>query len=320
MVLHIRRQEPFIVTLFYHRKILCLNLSRFLLFFSIFFSLYTSNTFASEETTRNAVQNAFIANYGRPADPEGLTSTDRNWYQPEINTTWQWQLSGDINIAYQVDMYDIDLFDTRIETIASLQNAGIRVICYFSAGSWEGWRGDATRFDKQDIGKTLDGWPDERWLNITSGSVREIMLARLDLARQKGCDGVEPDNVTAYKGNSGFALTAQEQLDYNRFLAKSAHKRGLAIGLKNDLGQVIDLVDHFDFAVNEQCHQYNECDLLQPFIDAGKPVFNAEYADRYLADSRVLCSDTLNRQFRTLILPVNLDDSFRISCEDRNFE
>ena len=33
----------------------------------------------------------------------------------------------------------------------------------------------------------------------------------------------------------------------------------------------------FDFAINEQCFEYGECAMLQPFIAAGKAVFNAEY-------------------------------------------
>ena len=49
-------------------------------------------------------------------------------------------------------------------------------------------------------------------------------------------------------------------------LADLAHERGLSIGLKNDLDQVADLVDHFDFAINEQCFQYQECHLLAPFV------------------------------------------------------
>lgn len=36
----------------------------------------------------------------------------------------------------------------------------------------------------------------------------------------------------------GFPLTANDQLDYNRFLAYEAHSRNLSVGLKNDLDQV----------------------------------------------------------------------------------
>jgi len=49
------------------------------------------------------------------------------------------------------------------------------------------------------------------------------------------------------------------------------------VGLKNDLNQIPDLLPAFDFAVNEQCFQYNECSLLVPFIQANKPVFEVEY-------------------------------------------
>ncbi|MDN3647529.1 endo alpha-1,4 polygalactosaminidase [Reinekea marina] len=30
-------------------------------------------------------------------------------------------------------------------------------------------------------------------------------------------------------------------------------------------------MDYFDFAVNEQCFEYDECNLLKPFISREKP-------------------------------------------------
>lgn len=95
-----------------------------------------------------------------------------------------------------------------------------------------------------------------------------IMQKRLDLAKSKGCDGVEPDNVDAYtqKNGGGFKITYQQQLTYNIWLAREAHARDLSIGLKNDVDQVKDLVTHFDWALNEECYEYNECDTLAPFI------------------------------------------------------
>ena len=124
--------------------------------------------------------------------------------------------------------------------------------------------------------------------------------------------------MDGYTNDSGFDLSHADQLTYNRMLAAEAHVRGLAIGLKNDLDQVDDLVDDFDFAVNEQCFQYEECDLLAPFIDQGKAVLQAEYGQVYVDDAaarEVLCSDARARQFSTLILPLELDDAFRFSCE-----
>jgi hypothetical protein len=145
--------------------------------------------------------------------------------------------------------------------------------------------------------------------------VRSVYEARLDRAVASGCDGVEPDNVDGYLNETGFDLTADDQLNFNRFVADAARRRGLLVGLKNDLDQIPALVDHFDFAVNEQCHEFDECEGNRPFIDAGKPVFNAEYASDFVNDPSEVCADALELGLRTLILPLDLDGSFRISCD-----
>lgn len=240
-----------------------------------------------------------------------------NWYQPAVLTSWHWQLEGALNTGYNVDVYDIDLFDSSKLTIEQLQLDNHKVICYFSAGSYENWRDDKDSFSATDYGRTLDGWEGERWLDIRSANVHSIMLTRLDLAVSKGCDGVEPDNMDGYSNASGFTLTADDQLAYNRYLANQAHLRGLSIGLKNDLDQIAELVEYYDFAVNEQCFEYQECEALAPFTDAGKAIFNAEYADIYVSDAtarNTLCVEAMNLQMSSLILPLDLDDSIRLSC------
>ncbi|WP_428241647.1 endo alpha-1,4 polygalactosaminidase [Gynuella sp.] len=245
------------------------------------------------------------------------SSKDPSWYKPAVGVRWQWQLQKTLDINYNVDIYDIDLFDTSKETIATLQSTGKKVICYFSAGSYEDWRDDENQFNEADKGAKLDDWEGERWLDIRSSNVRRIMTKRLDLAKEKGCDGVEPDNMDGYQNNPGFNLTANDQLDYNRFIATESHQRLLSVGLKNDLDQVAKLVSYFDFSVNEQCFEYDECDLLKPFIDAGKPVLNAEYNSKYRNNTNTrnnLCNQSVNMQFSTLILPIALDDSYRDSC------
>lgn len=257
-------------------------------------------------------------NAGTAAETGG-TTIEASWYLPPIDATWQWQLKGDVNTGYPVEIYDIDLFDSSTSLIESLHSSHRKVICYFSAGSFEDWRPDAAEFSPGELGKTLEGWEDEKWLDIRSSNVRRIMQQRLDLAKLKGCDGVEPDNVDGYANDSGFELSDDDQLAYNRFIAEEAHKRGLSVGLKNDLDQVDKLVSYFDFSVNEQCHEFDECDLLSPFVEAGKPVLNAEYNRSLINDSarrKSLCDEALGEGFRTLILPIELDDSFRMSCTE----
>jgi hypothetical protein len=72
------------------------------------------------------------------------------------------------------------------------------------------------------------------------------------------------------------------------------------VGLKNDLDQIPALVDDFDFAVNEQCAQYEECDTLTPFIDADKAVFHVEYemkTDDFCPESRRLRLSSLLKKW-----------------------
>jgi len=243
--------------------------------------------------------------------------TTGTWYKPDTNTSWHWQLTGDINTSYNVKLYDIDLFDSNKTLIQSLKDNNKKVICYFSAGSWEDWRSDASDFPSSVKGSKMDGW-DELWLDISSEELAPIMRARLDLAVQKGCDGVEPDNMDGYTNSTGFAFNSDDQLAYNKFIANEARKRGLSVGLKNDLDQIIKLEPYYDFSVNEQCHELGECNKLTPFIDKNKPVFNAEYKQKYVDNNNNerdnMCIETNILSFQTLVLPLNLDDSFRYGC------
>jgi len=232
-------------------------------------------------------------------------------YHPAPGTSWQWQLSGTIDTTPAVQMFDMDLFDAPDSAFTALHGQGEKIICYLNAGAREDWRADANDFPSAVIGSPLDGWPGENWLDVRAPEVRAIMKTRLDTAVTRGCDGVEPDNVDGYTNSSGFPLTADDQLDYDRFLATEAHARGLSVGLKNDVDQVPDLVGDFDWSLDEQCHMYSECDTLTPFIDAGKAVFNAEYGDQTLADQ--VCPDANTRNFDTIIKDLNLD-AFRIAC------
>ena len=230
-------------------------------------------------------------------------------WRPAPGTSWQWQLTGTIDTSLDVQMYDIDLFDAPQAKIDTLRAQGRIVICYFSAGSWEDWRPDADQFPAEVLGRT-NGWPGEKWLDISNlTALAPVMRARLDLAVSKGCDGVEPDNVDGYTNNTGFSLSGADQLAYNRWMAAEAHARGLSIGLKNDLDQVDELVDYYDWALNEQCFEYNECSLLTPFVQAGKAVFGVEYS----GSTSTFCPKANAFDFDWL--KKNLDlDAYRVAC------
>ena len=80
------------------------------------------------------------------------TEVNNSWYKPDVSTTWYWQLQGEVNISHNVQVYDIDLFDTNLTTIRQLHQQGKKVICYFSAGSYEDWREDKEKFPNELLG------------------------------------------------------------------------------------------------------------------------------------------------------------------------
>jgi hypothetical protein len=253
-------------------------------------------------------------------DPNVKPIINGNWYKPKVNTSWQVQLSKEedkpFNTSYDVELYDIDLFDVEEETIKKLKQEGRKIICYFSAGSYENWRCDKNSFLESFKGEPLEDWEGERWLDIRNEKLAPIMLNRLDLAKETGCDGVDPDNIDAHEQSAdiiGFHISKEDQLAYNKFLANEAHKRGLSIALKNDLSQVNELVDYFDFSVNEVCLEQKNCNELKPFIKKAKPVFNIEYNGNILNNA---CSRSHALGFNTLFMSKFLDDGFRYSCSE----
>jgi len=232
-------------------------------------------------------------------------------WRPAPGTTWQWQLSElPVDATVDAAVYDIDLFDNDAAVVAKLHRQGRKVICYISAGTWEEWRSDVDSFPSGVLGRPVVGWKNERWLDIRQLDIlAPIIERRMDACKAKGFDGIEPDNIDGFTNETGFPLTYTDQLAFNRFLAAAAHARSLAVALKNDLEQAGELVDQYDFAINEQCFVYNTCDLLTPFIQAGKAVFHVEYT----LDTAEFCPRATALGFSSMKKRLKLD-AYREPC------
>ena len=240
-------------------------------------------------------------------DDSGNVPERTEKWEPEVGASWQIILRSPIDLSDpdaltpDVDVYDLDLYDNDAEVFTELRRMGKRVICYFSAGSYEDYRPDSDDFDEDDMGGELDGWPGERWLKLSSPRVRDIMAKRIKLASDKGCDAIDPDNVdgfvspfptktllsippanpifprTQQNEENDLGLTTEDSTSFVKFLSAEAAKYKMAVGLKNAGDIIPDVLSVIDFSVNEQCAQYDECETFAAFIDDGKPVFQIEY-------------------------------------------
>lgn len=202
-------------------------------------------------------------------------------------------------------VYDVDLYATNGRTANARAARAIRAhggyaICYVDAGTWESWRPDARDYSRRLLGRP-NGWPGERWLNVAeSANLVPLIAARVAACARAGFEAVEFDNVDGYTNDTGFHLTAAEQFNFDRELARLAHHDGLAAGLKNDYAQVGQLEPYFDFAIDESCWTYHECAALRPFLAHHKAVFDVEYG-LSMTRARQFCSSVVTEGISGLV-------------------
>jgi hypothetical protein len=269
----------------------------------------------------------------------GWREAPRAAWVPPSTASWHWMIDHPLDVHDPRDMgltdphgnwlaspepelYDIDGFFNGQDPNCNIRDASgecahgendavnalhalnKRVICYIDTGVFEEYRPDAYRFPASVIGQPNDGWEGSSWLDIRQTAVLwPIMEARIKMCQDKGFDSIEPDEMTNYSNLSGFPLTYTDQLVYNRGIADIAHRLGMSIGMKGNAQQAADLVNDFDWMLNEQCYEYDECDLLHPFIAAGKPVFEVEYELPRVA----FCADANARGMNAMQMPLALD-------------
>lgn len=206
-------------------------------------------------------------------------------WQPAQGEKWQIILSEKVSVQKVGDapIVEMDLVENTNNggsraTVDNLHAAGKKVICYFSAGTSEDWRPDYKNFKKEDMANNLPEWKGENWLNTNSANVRDIMVKRIKLAADMGCDAIDPDNMDPYNnGGGGFGLKQADAVDYVNFLTGQALIYNMSLGLKNAMEIIPAVLGMIQFGVNEQCAQYKECKTYAPLINAGKAVLHIEY-------------------------------------------
>jgi hypothetical protein len=190
----------------------------------------------------------------------------------------QYQITGELDTQVDADLFVVDLFDTDSTQVTQLHDAGHIVVAYVSVGTLESWRPDAARFPRAAAGKMLAQYPNEVWLDLRDTEVRSAMQARFTRAVDKGFDGVFASTLGAYKQDSGFALTRDDELAYHTFLSGAAHTLDLSIGLSGDFELSRELAPEYDWAIANNCIAQDTCAAFAPLQARGIPVFDLETA------------------------------------------
>jgi hypothetical protein len=187
------------------------------------------------------------------------------------------------------------------------------VACYLNAGAWEDFRADKNAYPSKVKGAVYEGFSNERWLNIRRiDLLAPILRARINACREKGFDGVDPDNLNGFENETGFPLTADDQLRFNKWLAKEVHARGLSIGLKNDGTQARALEPYFDWVIVEECIEQGNCGEYAPFTRAGKAIFAIEYVE----PTRRACDEAKRRRISLVFKKTSDLTAWRRTCAD----
>ena len=184
-------------------------------------------------------------------------------------------------------VYDIDGASSTAADVAAIHAAGAIAVCYVDVGTLEPGRPDFAQFPSSVVGGPVQGWPGENWLLVTAANqslLLTLMQARfVNWCQAKGFDAIEPDNLDAWTNIK--TVTETDNVAYDLAIGKLAHALPLSIGLKNvmvdlDPSQYASFLATFDWALNEQCFEYTECDAYTAagsFLPAGRAVFDVEY-------------------------------------------
>jgi uncharacterized membrane protein YccC len=209
--------------------------------------------------------------------------------------TWDWIIGiGKLpSPPPKVEFLGLDGFDTPKRYVVDAGKRGIRTWCYLSVGTVENWRPDRKAFEalnekeikagrKPFIGKRYPEWEGERWLDVRRYTVfLPLLVDRLQMCADKGFEFVEFDNLDAYENKTGFKITKSDTLRYAKALAAAARDLGLKPMQKNVPELAKTLEPHFDAILFEDCALYKFCGDAKPFVDAGKPAFDADYPESW---------------------------------------
>ncbi|WP_067499586.1 endo alpha-1,4 polygalactosaminidase [Actinoplanes sp. TFC3] len=211
--------------------------------------------------------------------PKPAAAPAATWTAPPANAGFDYQIGQPYTPPSGVTVVSRDY--------TASPAAGLYSICYVNAfqtqpdaASWWQTNHPDLLLRDADGNEVIDEDWNEILLDYSTAAKRTALTAIvgqwIDTCATKGFKAVEPDNLDSYT-RSGNLLTASQAVAYATSLSTRAHTKGLAIAQKNDadLSTANAKKAGFDFAVAEECADWNECDAYTATY--GNRVFVIEY-------------------------------------------
>lgn len=211
------------------------------------------------------------------ANPGSEGATSRGAVQlPPVNGSLDYQLGGAYVPPAGVNVVSRD----RTASPAP----GIYSICYLNGfqvqpGERQSWDDDLILHDKNGKVVIDEDW-DEELLDVSTADKRsriaDVLGGWIDGCAGQGFDALEIDNLDSYSRAPTGLLSADDAVAFMKLLSARAHGKGLAIAQKNSTDLLARRAEMgTDFAVAEQCSEYDEC---QDYVSAyGAAVLMIEY-------------------------------------------
>ncbi|MFD5028612.1 endo alpha-1,4 polygalactosaminidase [Streptomyces sp. NPDC058373] len=198
--------------------------------------------------------------------PEPEASEARAPVAPPRGAGLDYQLGG----AYRPD----DDVQVVVRDHGARPARGLYNVCYVNAFQAQpgarGWPEELLLRDGRGREVIDEEW-DEVLLDLSTEELRRAAADRvgrwIDGCAQRGFDAVEPDNYDSFT-RSGGLLDAADAQAFLALLVERAHARGLAVAQKNTAELAGDRKRlGLDFAVAEECGQYEECGVYDEAFD-----------------------------------------------------
>ena len=215
-------------------------------------------------------------------------------------------------INFNSKVIDLDVLDTQKEIITKLKSEWKTVIWYINVWAIENYRDDYNDFPKNVVWKTYPGWEDEKFLDVRNyEKFQKLLLNRLDIAKEKWFDGIEPDNMDTYDtfSETWFKIYQWDMEKYLIWLNSEVNKRWMFLIQKNAPELSKRMEKYFDWALLEWAFYNSFSEKFSNYIKSWKTVFNVEYKD-----------NTTKKEFLEKICPKSKEIWFTSILKNRDLD